>query len=450
MKPITTTLAGAALLTGLVALTPCNGQAAPTPGAPPGAPQQAPTLGNGASPGSTLFEGGPQKILAPDTAAGDIFAAAVHVDDDVMILAAEYDDDNGMDSGSVWVYRRTKGGVWTPEQKLKPSDAQTGDNFGRAVYVEGDRLIVGAHWDDDNGNNSGSVYVFEREGGTWVQKQKLRAPDGAADDRFGATLAFSGRHMLIGAWLEDPNGLQGAGSVYAFEHDGAEWVFAQKLVAPDAQAGNQFARYVSLEGTVACIGAWRDNDKGFQSGSAYMWRFNGTNWVMEQKLVPDDLGAGDVFGWATYTDGKRAIIGSYGDDDMAQDAGAVYVYRDDGGTWVLEQKVFADDAAAFNELGYSIAIDGSTMLLGAKITQGSANEVGIAYVFRLHDGVWKQVRRLDPPDGEPFDAFAFHLHSDGNTFVVGAWRHPQAGFQAGAGYVWTDPGLENQGRALKK
>ncbi len=381
----------------------------------------------------------PQKILSPDLEPGDIFAAAVAVDGDTMLLAAEYDDDNGTDSGSVWVYRYHKN-AWVPVQKLKPMDAQTGDNFGRSVTLQGKVAVVGAHWDDDNGNQAGSVYIFQHNGSEWVQVQKLLAPDGAPNDRFGATLALHGKRLLVGSWLDDDKG-GASGSVYSFHHNGSAWVFDQKLTASDGSGGDQFARYVAMSRGVALIGAWKDDAAGVDSGSAYIYRHTGTQWVEEQKLVPNDLGAGDLFGWATHMDKDVAIVGSYNDDDGAQNAGAVYVYRDTGSGWVMEQKVLADDAAAFNQFGYSIAVHGDTMLLGSKITQPSVNQVGKAYVFRRSGGVWTQRRLLEPPDGAAFDAYSFHLHMHANTFVVGAWRHEAGGVQAGAAYVWTDPGL---------
>lgn len=398
--------------------------------------------------GTQLGSPVPQKILSPDLEPGDIFGAAVSVYDDVMLLGSEYDDDNGVDSGSVWVYRYLLGS-WKPEQKLTPSDAQTGDNFGRAVTVVGNTAVIGAHWDDDKGFNAGSVYIFNYDGSQWLQQQKLLAPDGNVQDRFGATLSLFGDRLLVGAWLDDDDG-NASGSVYSYHFNGSSWVLDQKLTASDASAGAQFARYVSLSRNVALIGAWRDSSQGLNAGSAYIFRHNGTEWVQTQKLLPAEVGAGDEFGWATSLDKDVAIVGSYGDDDAATDAGAVYVFRDRGGSFVLEQKLFADDAAAFNQFGYSIAVQGEQMLLGSKITAGSVNEVGKAYVFRREGGVWKQKRLLEPPDGQPFDAFAFHLDMDANTSVVGAWRHESnVGLQAGAVYVWTDPGLKTD-RILKK
>jgi hypothetical protein len=436
-----TMIPGLALMAGLACNPMCPAQQQiPVPPA-----QQAPQSSLGTSFGGTF---GPQTIFSPDLEAGDIFGAAVAVDGDVMLLGAEYDDDNGTDSGSVWVYRYLKGS-WKPEQKLKPSDAQKGDNFGRAVTVRGNVAVIGAHWDDDKGSNAGSVYIFGFDGTEWVQQQKLVAPDGAPDDRFGATLALYGNRLLVGAWLDDDKGFN-SGSVYSYHFNGSMWVLDQKLTASDGHAGAFFARYIGLTRNVAVIGAWHDNEKGVNAGAAYIFRYNGNEWVETQKLLPADLGPGDEFGWAAAMYGDVAIVGAYGDDEAATDAGATYVFRDLNGTFVLEQKLLADDAAAFNQMGYCIAVQGDQMLLGAKVTTSSVNQVGKAYVFRRENGTWKQKRLLEPPDGEDGDAFGFHLDMDGNTFVVGAWRHEAGvGIEAGAVYVWTEPGLKTD-RIQKK
>ena len=103
------------------------------------------------------------------------------------------------DSGSAYVFTRT-GTTWTEQAKLTASDGAADDRFGSSVAIAGDTIVVGAYWDDDNGSDSGSAYVFTRTGTTWTEQAKLTASDGAADDQFGRSVAIAGDTIVVGAW----------------------------------------------------------------------------------------------------------------------------------------------------------------------------------------------------------------------------------------------------------
>ena len=101
------------------------------------------------------------------------------------------------------------------EQKLTASDAAWGDRFGHSVSISGDSAIVGAQNSDDSGSDSGSAYVFVRSGTTWTEQQKLTASDGASNDLFGLSVSISGDTAIVGAFYDDDNGTN-AGSAYMF------------------------------------------------------------------------------------------------------------------------------------------------------------------------------------------------------------------------------------------
>ena len=376
-----------------------------------------------------------QKLESSDLAAGDIYAAAVAVDENVAIVAAEYDDDNGTDSGSAHVYRHTDG-RWSEKQKLKASDGSAGDNFGRSVSVNGDLAVVGAHWDDDDGSRSGSAYVFRRAGSEWLQEQKLRASDGATEDRFGVSVSVSGDVVGVAAWLEDQAG-RNAGAAYMYRYKGGGWVEEQKLIASDAAAGDNFGRYISVSENVAVIGAWKENERGVDAGAAYVFRYNGSQWVEEQKLVASDAAPGDLFGWATYVAGNVAVVGAYGDDDAGSESGSAYVFRYDGSRWVEEQKLVASDGAGSERFGYSVALRPGLILVGAPVDLKVVSGPGAAYVYRYDGRRWSEKRKLVPSDGAPQDAFGFHVALSGDVALSGAWRNDDAGRDSGSAYVYT-------------
>ena len=142
------------------------------------------------------------------------------------------------------------------EQKLTASDGAASDQFGISVAVSGATIVVGMPFDDIGGNvNQGSAYVFKRQGGSWVETQKLTASDGAVFDQFGFSVAVSGATIVVGARLDDIGGNFTQGSAYVFERQGGSWVETQKLTASDGAAGDQFGASVAVSGATIVVGA---------------------------------------------------------------------------------------------------------------------------------------------------------------------------------------------------
>ena len=370
-----------------------------------------------------------QKVTAFDMAAGDIYGAAVAVDGELAIVCNEWDDPNGLDSGSIYAYH-WNGTQWQFDQKFSPADNQLGDNFGRSVCMQDGVAVVGTHWDDDKGLNSGSVYVLEHDGNEWVERQKLTAADGQPDDRFGNSVSLDGDWLAVSAWLEDQGG-NSAGAVYLFRHNGSAWVQDQKLLAPDAAGGDNFGRYVSVSGDKVLIGAWKDDVGGGNSGSAYVFRHDGENWVHEQKLVAFDRAAGDLFGWVCSLRDDVAVVGAYADDELGSNSGSVYIYRFNGSSWVLETKLLASDGVANDWFGYCTAISGNRLLVAA-----TGNGSGRAFVYRYDGAQWVERARIAPSDGADQDKFGFHVAISGGVLLSGAWRDDDAGPDTGSAYFY--------------
>jgi hypothetical protein len=275
---------------------------------------------------------------------------------------------------------------WTEKQKLLASDAAAGDYFGVSVSLDGDTALIGARYDDDTGVSSGSAYVFTRTGTTWTQQAKLFASDGAADDQFGWSVSLSGDTALIGAAWDDDNGVS-SGSAYVFTRIGTTWTQQAKLLASDGTAQDRFGGSVSLSGDTALIGAAWDDDKGVDSGSAYVFTRTSTTWTQQAKLLASDAAAGDYFGVSVSLDGDTALIGAYKDDDKGFDSGSAYVFTRTSTTWTQQAKLLASDAAAENYFGWSVSLSGDTALIGAPLAGN--NGAGSAYVFtRTGDTTW--------------------------------------------------------------
>jgi hypothetical protein len=233
-------------------------------------------------------------------------------------VGAKNDYDNGNGSGSAYIFRYD-GGEWVQEQKLTASDADFWDNFGVCVSMKPDICLVGA-WRNDS--EAGAAYVFRYSEPNWVQEAKLVAFDRAEYDWFGKSVAIEGNLCIVGSVGDGDDGDQ-SGSAYVFRFDGADWIHEAKLTASDADAFDVFGESVALYSNVCLVGAYRDSDEGWYTGSAYIFRFVDPNWVEEDKLTAFDAGSNDYFGESVSLDSGNAVIGADGKD---ADTGAAYVY----------------------------------------------------------------------------------------------------------------------------
>ena len=306
---------------------------------------------------------------------------SVSISGDTVVSGWPGDDTGGNDAGAAWVFEKPKGG-WvdmTETAKLIASDASAGDWFGFSVSISGDLAVVGARQDDDNGFNSGSAYIFRFNGSTWVEEQKLLASDGAASDSFGSTVSISGNVAIIGARGADPGG---SAFVYRYNRLTGSWDEEQELTAFDGAQGTGFGASVSVSGDVAVVGADYTNDAGHESGSAYVFRFDGNTWKEEAQLIASDAMEEANFGNAVSISGGVALIGAWTDSDAGCNwCGSAYVYQFDGAQWIEEAKLIASDGAAVDLFGSSVATSGAVALIGAWANDDAGSLSGSAYVF---------------------------------------------------------------------
>jgi len=324
----------------------------------------------------------PAKLLAADGASSDYFGYAVAIDGDTVVVGAYQDGDKGIGSGSAYVFTRT-GGTWTQQAKLVPADGAAYDRFGSAVAVDADTIVVGAHQDDDKGSASGSAYVFTRTGGTWTQQAKLVPADGTAGDYFGFAVAVDADTIVVGAYGDDDKGAD-SGSAYVFTRTGATWTQQAKLTAPDGTANDYFGHAVAVDAGTIVVGAYGDDDKGDYSGSAYVFTRTGGTWTQQAKLVPADGAAYDDFGTAVAINANTIVVGAHKDDDKGTDSGSVYVFVRTGATWAQQAKLTAPDGTAGDWFGRAVAVDGDTIVVGAPYDDDKGDNSGSVWVLPTH------------------------------------------------------------------
>jgi hypothetical protein len=333
--------------------------------------------------------------LAASDATG-LFSWSVSVDGDTVVVGAPGDDERAGGAGAVYVFVRP-GGIWTNATevaKLTASDGAVADGLGISVSISGDTIVAGASGD----GNNGSAYVFVRPPGGWIdgtETAKLTASDGAFDE-FGISVAVSGDTILIGARRDDAD----RGSAYVFERPVAGWDDATedaKLTASDGESGDFFGNVVAIDGNTAVIGAHGDDDNESGSGSAYVFVPSG-GWADSTetaKLTASDGQMQDFFGWSVAVSGNTVVVGAKGDDIGSHDEqGSAYLFESPGGSWsdrTETAKLTASDGAADDEFGHSVAISGDMVVVGAHWDDwgsGSIFNEGSAYVFDRPGSGW--------------------------------------------------------------
>ena len=211
-----------------------------------------------------------------------------------------------------------------------------------------------------------------------------------------------------------------------------------KLTAADAAANDHFGRSVSIDAGTVVVGARLDDDDGSDSGSAYVYRTtDGWDTYTEIKLTASDAAASDQFGVSVAIDGDTIVVGANWDNDGGSRSGSAYVFRttDGGATYSQVVKLTASDASSSDYFGTSVAIDGNTIVVGAYYKDDST---GAVYVFRTTDGgtTYDQVAKLTASDGAGGDRFGISVAIDGATVVVGAYHDDDGGSDSGSAYVF--------------
>ncbi len=373
------------------------------------------------------------KLTADDGGAGDEFGRSVAVSGNTIIVGADGSNDSGENSGSAYVFVHSGAG-WSQQAKLTADDAAALDIFGYSVSISGDTAIVGAPWDDDKGDGSGSAYIFVRSGTAWSQQAKLTASDGAASDWFGYSVAISGDTAIVGAYGDDDNG-DLSGAAYIFTRTGTAWSQQAKLTPGDGAGGDQFGCFVAIDGDTVIVGAYGDDDKGNDSGAAYAFVRAGTSWSQQAKLTAIDGAALDSLGTTVDISGDTAVISAHGDDDCGDGSGSAYVFVRNGTSWSQQARLTPNDGATLDAFGFA-AVSGDTVIVGAHNDDDKGDSSGSAYIFTRNETSWSQEAKLTAGDGAAGDHFGWSVALSGGTAAVGALDDGDYGASSGSAYVY--------------
>ena len=382
------------------------------------------------------------RLLGDNTDESDFFGYSVAIDGGCAVVGAQSAFGAGNYHGAAYVYYRDQDGAdcWGQVKRLG-GDANS-IAFGRSAAISGDYIVVGDYADT---SGTGAAFVFSRNqggGDNWGQVARLTASDGTWMDQFGCSAAISGDYVVIGADGDDDD----TGSAYVFYKDEGGpglWGQIKKLTASDGAGGDYFGTSVSISGDYIVIGAMGDDNL---SGSAYVFykdQGGAGNWGQAAKLTAPDAAADDQFGGSVSIDGAYIISGAPYDDDYGTNSGSAYVfYRDEGGTgnWGQVAKLTAADAAEADYFGGSVSIDGDYVVAGARTDDDFGQYSGAAYLFYRHQGgvadSWGQAEKITAADAAEGDRFGCSVSISGLEVVSGAYYKDSVADHAGKTYVF--------------
>ena len=329
-------------------------------------------------------------------------------------LGASY---SGPRNGAVYVFVKPAG-VWsdaTQTAKLLASDGEAGDALGWSLAVQDDVILASAYTDNDNGIDSGSAYVFVKPAGAWVdgtETAKLKASDGYGSDIFGKSAALDGDTIVIGAYRDDDSGVD-SGSAYVFTKPVGGWVNATetaKLKASDGRTNDHFGTQVSLHKDFITVGAPRDDDNGYKSGSVYIFAKPVGGWVdaaEDIKVSAHNGGAGDLFGDALAQDGEYLVVAAH---DAERDG-----YARTGSAYVFGIQDWTD-------------IPGSGAATTSHTVSGLTNGVAYTFGIRAANGVGNSEATESVgaiPAGPPLAPTGFNA-TGGDMSVILTWEAADA------------------------
>jgi len=385
----------------------------------------------------------PTRMVADDAQANLWFGVSVALDSDQALIGATPYHDGAFGPGSAYLFRQEGPGNWRQSAKITPSDGHAGDAFGNAVALSGSTAVIGAVQDSVVGPRSGSAYVFEEvEPGRWAQSAKLAPDSPFAWHNFGQSVAVDGNTVIVGALYDGDPVREIGGSAYIFEKDSfGSWTQTAQLKPTDAEAFDGFGVSVAISGARAIVGAYLDDNVAHEAGSAYVFERDASGqWAQVAKLIAGDASSLNWFGWSVDIFDDAAIVGALQGTTWGDRSGSAYIFRDDGtGAWSQETQLIPSDGRTGVGVGHAVTISDDVAVVGA-LTDDAGQFSGSAFAFRRNDSGWTEVAKFVAGDAAGGDHFGHAVSLSGDAALAGAWVDDHAaGVDAGSVFVLNVP-----------
>lgn len=377
------------------------------------------------------------KIFASDGSDYSYFGynGSVAIDGDYAIVGAHYDDANGINnSGAAYIYF-WNGTTWIEQAKLSGSNSGEEYHFGKSVAINGDRVVVGATGTYST-NSLGQAYVFKRNGTTWTQEAVLTASDGVNRDAFGTDVAILNDELFISA--NDQYSYKGA--VYYFKFDGSNWVETQ-IISPTSSAGyKQFGKSLAFDENNLLVGCIDDSFSGFRMPGAvyYFIKENGV-WIQKQRILPDDNTIRVSFGTSVVFQNDVAVI-----SDVDSTPEKVYIFNKTNDTTWTQIDTLKSGTTSHDMFGYDLAIDDEYILIGSKENSETAYEAGSVFVYKNNGGSWLFDENILPQDSESMGEFGNGIACKDGRIIIGASLTTGLSSESGAAFIYMEPQLTGE------
>ncbi len=371
------------------------------------------------------------QLLPGDPTMFSEFGSAVAIDGDVVVVGAWNDDEAGSDAGAAYVFR-FDGSNWNEEAKLVPSDGEPNDLFGHTVAVSGDLVVVGGYAGVQIGIINGAAYVYRFDGSSWNEEAILSTSAPALADFFSYSVAVSGSRIAVG----DPGNsifFSPAGKVFIYEYDGAIWNETDVVSASDATDWDSFGWSIALEGDRLAVGAPSREGAGEDRGGLYLYEFDGVSWV-EEILEPAVTADFDRLGTAVSLDGDRVAAGALQVDGfVTYGSGKILVFNGAGGApWIEEATLSSSVIGDGDGFGSAMALAGDQVYVGAPESGNNGRMARFSF-----DGIdWQAAGTIVPSETSFSDKVGYAVAADAGRFVIAAPRHDEPVVNAGTCFVY--------------
>jgi hypothetical protein len=316
-----------------------------------------------------------QKLGVPVTNSADLFGAAIAQFGDVLVIGQPQPFTNLGLTSQAYIYRNNNSN-WVLRQTIFGPSSGT---FGASVGANNKDIFVGNPQESSTIQNGGAVFVYRKASTNWNFLSTLRAKDQKTNTLFGTALAIENKTLVIGA-PQATNSTNGA--AYVFIGKGGGWKQNSKLLYTNLQTNAQFGASVAVEGKTIVVGAPGDTVLGTNGGAVYVFVKKNSGWKPQQRLIStsntNDLG----FGTSVAIQNKRILVGVPGESvGGTNGAGAAYVYRFNGTNWIVQQHLTASDAATNVNFGQSVDIASPGAIIGAPFDNEGATNAGAVYFY---------------------------------------------------------------------
>jgi hypothetical protein len=357
------------------------------------------------------------------------FGQGTFTDGNYLFIGAR--DDAGLSalSGAAFIYKKS-GNNWVQEAKIYSDTGNDGNQFGEALAFMGDYLLVGSS-NPKVGN--GAAHLFKRSGASWSQVAKVSPSP--ASGFFGSAVAMNTEYAFISANRENRNtSMIQTGALYVYRRNGDNLTFVSKITSPNQTANGFFGNALSIDGDYLAIAATNDGS----TGAVYIYHLVGSTWTLEATVKSSDIAAGDQFGSGIHLKGDQLIVGASTDDDKGMDSGSAYIFKRNGTAWTQIVKFVPTDGDQSDNFGEDVALSGTFAIVSSPIDEEKGNLTGSVYGYKLQGANWVFDKKYFSTDPNQNEIFGFNLHAASNgTVLIGATGNDEKGANMGAAYVLT-------------